>query len=147
MDDNWRQVLVGLASGLIGLATGVLVARIGFDHARGMELARRSHDDALREAEDERRRRERWLDRRREVYAALLGTSMKVWIEGKDPGSERTASVVSVYAARAEVELLRPELARVADVLMARAIEGVDSDDFDVAQKAFTAAAIADLAT
>ena len=48
MDDNTRQVLIALASALGGFATGVMVAKIGFDHARTLERERAAREDRHR---------------------------------------------------------------------------------------------------
>jgi hypothetical protein len=63
MDDNTRQLLVALLSGLFGLFTGVAVAALGLRHARDLD--------------EDRFRREtstRWLGERRQAYSKLLLT-------------------------------------------------------------------------
>lgn len=58
MDDNTRQVLVALVGVIGGFASGVFVAKLGFDHARASEKDRWERED-----------RTRFLDQRRVAYA------------------------------------------------------------------------------
>ncbi len=48
MDDNTRQVIVAIATIVGGLLTGVLVARLGFQHARRIETERWAREDRYR---------------------------------------------------------------------------------------------------
>lgn len=52
MDDNTRQVLIAIFSALGGLATGVLVAKLGFDHARSLDRERWQREDRYRSHAD-----------------------------------------------------------------------------------------------
>jgi len=62
LDDNTRQFLVALVGALAGLFTGVLVARLGFDHARILERSNWAREDR------HRNRAEKLA-----AYAAFLG--------------------------------------------------------------------------
>ncbi len=82
MDDNTRQVLVALISALGGFASGVFVAKIGFDHARDLDRQR-----SQGEAERDRKRRVRdWrlqaLAETREVLAGQLDFLIKFVLTG-----------------------------------------------------------------
>lgn len=70
VDDNTRQVLIAVASALAGLLTGVLVAKIGFDHARSLERERWSREDRYRHRSE-----------KVAAYAAFLA-AMETKIEG-----------------------------------------------------------------
>jgi hypothetical protein len=131
MDDNTRQFLVALASALGGLLTGVVIAKLGFDFSQRQQRASWEREDALRrvvatrEADRprvlaDRQRRELWLDRRRELYAAVIATTFRVALgHGRNDPEVMTAA----WAAAAEVELIRPELGRLAFKLVGAAID------------------------
>lgn len=148
MDDNTRQVLVAIASGLIGLASGVVIAKIGFDHAATMENERRTRDDGLRADEEERARRERWIDRRRDVYTELIAASARIYMVTESPGGYDRKDATRAYAALAEVGLMRPRLKEVAQELVLAAMAGPsESDRMDAAQTEFEIAARTDIET
>jgi hypothetical protein len=52
VDDNTRQVIVSVATILGGLLTGVLIARLGFDHNRRLEGDRWAREDRHRNRSD-----------------------------------------------------------------------------------------------
>jgi hypothetical protein len=113
MDDNLRQVLVAL----IGLAAAVLIAGLGFWHARTMAREQAKREDAVRGEQIDRATRERWLSERRALFAAYVGSVNRL-LEARRPDSplrdddlDPTAVMRAIEGYRGEIDLIAPELA------------------------------------
>jgi hypothetical protein len=153
MDDNTRQVLVAIATAFGALATGVVVARIGFSYARRSERDRWQREDARR-----------WVDRRREVCVAVASSAMGLQQMAVSHRAGRKVKLddyfpelKSSFASVAELRLISEHLADTGGDLMIAAntlvITAVTTKDpitepaaqFDRALGAFMAAARADI--
>ena len=150
VDDNTRNVLVTAIQVGGGLVVGLAVAAIGFWSSRKLERERWARDDRLREREAAADRDRRWLDRRREMYAMLIATSVEAWARRPEAPPELA---LRGYAVAAEIGLIRPDLHLPALFLIQRAGKEAASDDeaanaeFQQVLDAFEAAAVADLAS
>jgi hypothetical protein len=132
VDDNTRDVLVTLVSILGGLATGIVVARLGFSHARDTDRQRWQREDALRREDLDRARRDRWVDRRRQVCVAVAATAMTVQQmavnhrAGRRIGANDYIPLLQAgFAATAELRLISESLADTGGDLLIAANEAL----------------------
>ena len=72
LDENTRDVLTTFLQVGGGFLTGVMVALLGFRHARRLDRERWRREDHLRQAEAERTAHDRWVNERREVYGRFV---------------------------------------------------------------------------
>lgn len=160
IDENAKDVLITLIQVGGALLTGVLIAWIGFRYGRKLEAERWQREDERRTADRELERAERWLDRRRELYATLMAeaTELTSGVFNPPEGSDGVFDVATknrMVRAHHEIILISPHLRRQSGELVAMGTTAENAhkvglsqeviDAFFAALKDFEAAARADL--
>lgn len=110
MDDNTRQVLIALVTGLTGFASGVFVAVIGFDYASRQRRETWEREDGLRQAEASAVLKARWLTDKREVATRFLRDLDEFIKSSVERSANRTDTQLTLNSSGAEIQLIAPEL-------------------------------------